>query len=133
MRSRDREPLGRAGGIGIGARGFGDDRDADGVGIRLGGADIAARGLDAAADAAEQVDFVGDVEAGIEAGLAFASAALVAAARSPSALTPTCGQAVDLDLAQRRARPRRAGRPPTRTSVLAASASAISPSRTGSS
>ena len=58
----DRQPLGGAGGVGIGARGFGDDRDPDRVGIGLGGANIAARRLDAAADPAEQVDLIGDVD-----------------------------------------------------------------------
>ena len=62
----DGEPLGRARGIGISAGGVGDDRDAHRIGIGLGRADIALRGLDATADAAEQVDFVGDVEPGID-------------------------------------------------------------------
>ena len=44
---RDCDALGRRGGVGIGARGLGDDRHADRVGIRLGRADVAARGLDA--------------------------------------------------------------------------------------
>ena len=70
---RDRQPLGRAGGVGIGACGFGDDRDADRIGIAFGGADIAARGLDVAADAPEQVDLIGDVEPAIEAGRALRS------------------------------------------------------------
>ena len=64
----DRQPLGGARGVGIGARRIGHDRDADRVGIRLGRRDVAATRLDAAADAAEQVDLVGDVETGIEAG-----------------------------------------------------------------
>ena len=64
----DGQPFGRAGGVGIGARGFGDDRDANRLGVGLGRRDIAARRLDAAADAAEQVDLIGDVEPGIEAG-----------------------------------------------------------------
>ena len=82
MLRRDRQPLGGAGGIGIGARGFGDDRDAHRIGVGFGGADIAARRLDVAADPAEQVDLIGDVEPGIEAGLRIGLAGLAAAGRA---------------------------------------------------
>ena len=63
-----RRPAARADGrrIGIGARGFRDDRDAHRIGIGRGGGDIAARRLDRAADAAEQIDLVGDVQPRIE-------------------------------------------------------------------
>ena len=42
----DRDPLGGRGGVGIGLHGIGHDRDAHGVGIRVGRADVAARGFD---------------------------------------------------------------------------------------
>ena len=54
----DRQPLGGVGGVGIGARGFGDDCDANRIGVGLRRANIAARRLDAAADPAEQVDLI---------------------------------------------------------------------------
>ena len=85
---RDRQALGGAGGIGIGARGFGDDRDANRVGVRLGRRDVAARRLDVAADAAEQVDLIGDLEAGVEAGGGVASAR-DRGRGLPTALAPT--------------------------------------------
>ena len=58
---RDREPLGGAGDVGIGAGSFGDNCDSNRVGIAFGRADIAASGLDVAANASEQVELIGNV------------------------------------------------------------------------
>ena len=93
------EALGRARGIGIGTRGIGDDRHANRVGVRLGCRDVAAAGLDAAADAAEQVDLVGDLKPGVEAGRCVGVAGIAAAgcAGADTAL----GEAVDLYLTER--------------------------------
>ena len=59
--------LGRGRRIGIGAHRVGDDRDPDGVRIRLGRLRVAPRRFDAALHTAEQVDLVSDVDAGIDA------------------------------------------------------------------
>ena len=61
-----RQPLGRGHRISIGARGIGRDDHADRIGIGLRRRDVAARRLDVARDAAEQVDLIGDVEPGID-------------------------------------------------------------------
>ena len=95
----DGETLGRARRVGIGSRGVRDDRDANRVGIRLGCGDVASASLDAAADAAEQVDFISDLQSGIEAG-GCVRLAWIAAARGAGADT-ALGKTVDLHFAER--------------------------------
>jgi len=60
------QPLSRGHRIGIGARGIRRDDHPNRIGIRLGSGNVAARRLDIARDAAEQIDLIGDVEAGID-------------------------------------------------------------------
>ena len=64
----DHEALRCAGRVGIGTSRVGNDRDAHCVGVRLGSPDISARSFDAPTDPAEQIDFVGNLKTGIEAG-----------------------------------------------------------------
>ena len=45
-----------------------DHGNADCIGVGFGGTDVTTPGFDAAIDASEQVDFVGDLQARIEAG-----------------------------------------------------------------
>ena len=84
--------------IGISAGGIGDDRDTNRVGIRFRRADIALRGFDAAADAAEQIDFVSDFQPGRVIGRCV-GATLVAPA-CPAGTNATLRQPIDLHLAQ---------------------------------
>ena len=58
----NRDPLCRGDLVRIGPNGVGHDYDAGCIGIRRRGADVAAGGLDPAADPAEQVNFVSDIE-----------------------------------------------------------------------
>ena len=62
-RPRDAQPRGGAGGVGIGARGVGDDHHPDRFGVGAGGGDIAARRSDAAAHPPEQIHLVGHIRA----------------------------------------------------------------------
>ncbi len=65
---RDRETFSGRGCIDIGAGCRRDDRDADGVRIGLGRADVTAGGFDVAADSAGEIDFVADVESYVVGG-----------------------------------------------------------------
>ena len=62
---RNLEPRGAGGRVGIGAGGVRDDGDTNGFCIRFGSLGIATRRLNATLHTAEEVDFIGDVEASI--------------------------------------------------------------------
>jgi hypothetical protein len=124
----------RAAGIGVGAGGLCRDRDAGQVVRRLHRAKIGAAGLDRAADAAEQVELVADVQSAVE-DLAAGCAARGAQVRLPLvdalALTPPLGSR-SLRVSRKAARARRRLASATRRSVLRTSASPTSRSSRGS-
>ncbi len=133
----DRDPLRRGNRIGVGAGSLGDDRNANRIGVGRCRADIAPRRLDAAADAAEQIDFISNVEAEIDLHVGRASAPANRDAREAPVLaalppTPTCGSRAPRS-SRRIARALAKCATATRISVFDASASATSPSSTGSS
>lgn len=102
----DRDALGGGGGIGVGARGLCDDRDADGIGGGLRFVGIGARRLDRTADAAGEVELIGDAEPGIETPILCRRAGCALASRGPAVVCARVdrglGQAVGAGFAQQR-------------------------------